>query len=108
MVISKWKAEFLENVASVFEKGGRKSDDQDNPEIEKLYAQIGQLKVENDFLKKMQETGDMKARSELITPRIKKLSVRRQYQILSVSRSTLYYKPREEKPEYIKMVQDGR
>ena len=52
VVISKWKAEFLENVASVFEKGGRKSDDQDNPEIEKLYAQIGQLKVENDFLKK--------------------------------------------------------
>jgi len=29
VVISKWKAEFLENVASVFEKGGRKSDDQD-------------------------------------------------------------------------------
>jgi cell division protein FtsB len=26
--------------------------DPDSPEIEKLYAQIGQLKVENDFLKK--------------------------------------------------------
>jgi len=35
-----------------FKKGGRKSDDQDNPEIEKLYAQIGQLKFENDFFKK--------------------------------------------------------
>ena len=52
VVISKWKAEFLENVSTVFEKGARKSDDQDSPELEKLYAQIGQLKVENDFLKK--------------------------------------------------------
>lgn len=52
VTISKWKTEFLENMSSVFggEKG--KSQDEDSPEMEKLYAQIGQLKVENDFLKK--------------------------------------------------------
>ena len=52
VTISKWKTESLENMSSVFggEKG--KIQDEDSPEMEKLYAQIGQLKVENDFLKK--------------------------------------------------------
>ena len=53
VTISKWKNEFLENMSSVFggEKG--KIQDEDSPEMEKLYAHIGQLKVENDFLKKV-------------------------------------------------------
>ncbi len=50
VMISKWKTEFLENMASAFEKeGSSKSDVVDTKE---LYAQIGQLKVENEFLKK--------------------------------------------------------
>lgn len=40
----------------------------------------------------------------LITPRWKKLSVRKQCEILSVKRSTLYYKPCAEKPENVKMM----
>ncbi len=52
VLISKWKTEFLENMGVVFEKDKSISDNLDSPEIEKLYAQIGQLKVENDFLKK--------------------------------------------------------
>jgi transposase len=52
VMISKWKAECLENLGSVFEKEKSTSDNTENVEMEKLYAQIGQLKVENDFLKK--------------------------------------------------------
>jgi len=52
VTISKWKAEFLENMAAVFEHGQEKKSSQRTPELEDLYAQIGQLKVENDFLKK--------------------------------------------------------
>lgn len=52
VTISKWKAEFMENISSVFGGEKSKTSDEDSPEIEKLYAQIGQLKVENDFLKK--------------------------------------------------------
>jgi transposase len=52
VTISKWKAEFLENMAAVFEHGQEKKSAQGTPELEDLYAQIGQLKVENDFLKK--------------------------------------------------------
>ena len=52
VTISKWKAEFLENMAVIFENGTSKRSQQDSPDLERLYAQIGQLKVENDFLKK--------------------------------------------------------
>jgi len=50
--INTWKREAIANMASVF--SGDKSDGHVDIErqTEKLYAQIGQLKVENDFLKK--------------------------------------------------------
>jgi transposase len=50
VMISKWKAEFLENMAAAFEKSG--SPDKEEVDTQELYAQIGQLKVENEFLKK--------------------------------------------------------
>ena len=53
VVISRWKAEFLANISSVFNDKPESKEDGDNVDIEKLYAQIGQLKVENDFLKKI-------------------------------------------------------
>jgi transposase len=52
VTISKWEAEFLENMSVVFENGHKKKESQGSPDLEQLYAQIGQLKVENDFLKK--------------------------------------------------------
>lgn len=57
VIISKWKTEFLEYIASVFDKGTKKQDESD-PAIELLYSQIGKLKIANEFLKKkLQETG---------------------------------------------------
>jgi len=50
VVISRWKSEFVENMATVFEKSDKP--EKDNVDTQELYAQIGQLKVENDFLKK--------------------------------------------------------
>jgi transposase-like protein len=48
--ISNWKQEFLEKSASFFDDSkGSKSEEVD---LDKLYATIGQLKLENDFLKK--------------------------------------------------------
>jgi transposase-like protein len=48
-MISKWKQEFLERSGEVFDK---KSDADSEVDPEKLYAKIGQLEIENDFLKK--------------------------------------------------------
>ena len=49
VVISKWKAEFLENLSATFERS--ESTEVQDQDTEKLYAAIGQLKVENEFLK---------------------------------------------------------
>lgn len=52
VTISKWKSEFLGKMAVIFENGHEKKSNQESPDLDQLYAQIGQLKVENDFLKK--------------------------------------------------------
>lgn len=50
-MISKWKQEFVERSSELFEKNsGAESESEVDPD--KLYAKIGQLEIENDFLKK--------------------------------------------------------
>ena len=51
-VISKWKQAFLENSSSVFEKEKDDKEEEQHLDLEKLYAKIGKLELENDFLKK--------------------------------------------------------
>jgi len=52
VTISKWKTEFLERMSIIFENGSNQKSGERSPDLDQLYAQIGQLKVENDFLKK--------------------------------------------------------
>jgi len=49
-IISKWKQEFQERSADVFDKKSKDADTE--VDLDKLYAKIGQLEIENDFLKK--------------------------------------------------------
>ena len=49
--ISQWKQEFLEKSKDVFDKKSSKSKE-DQVDLYKLYAKIGQLEVERDYLKK--------------------------------------------------------
>ena len=54
-MISKWKQEFIEHGAEVFEK---KKEDGNTVDVDKLYSKIGELEMENDFLKKsLKKTG---------------------------------------------------
>ncbi len=51
--INAWKKEFMTNSAVVFEKENKEGAAGDKEQlIQALYAQIGELKVANDFLKK--------------------------------------------------------
>ncbi len=52
VMISRWKREFLDNLEATFDAKSSDQEGQEQVNVEKLYAQIGQLKVENDFLKK--------------------------------------------------------
>jgi len=49
-IISKWKKEFLQNSAQVFDQQSKETVKE--IDVEKLYAKIGQLEIENDYLKK--------------------------------------------------------
>lgn len=53
VTISKWKSEFLANMSLVFSNVKDNEHAQTEVPVEKLYAQIGQLKVELDFVKKV-------------------------------------------------------
>jgi transposase len=48
--ISNWKKRLLDGAASVFEGGGAAEGTASEAQVDLLYRQIGQLKVENDFL----------------------------------------------------------
>lgn len=50
--ISSWKREFLDNSQRAFDSNDTKSEQHSAEKIAKLYQKIGQLEVENDFLKK--------------------------------------------------------
>ena len=50
--INNWKREFLSKAVNVFSNNSEEDTRHQEADTEKLYAQIGQLKVENDFLKK--------------------------------------------------------
>jgi transposase-like protein len=49
--ISQWKREFLENAGKAFE-GDKKDGNDTEQQLDKLYRKIGELEVQNDFLKK--------------------------------------------------------
>ena len=48
--IYNWKKQLLDGAASVFEGGGLADGAGGEAQVDILYRQIGQLKVENDFL----------------------------------------------------------
>jgi transposase-like protein len=52
VTISKWKSEFLANLSATFSNVKETENSEPEVPVEKLYAQIGKLKVELDFLKK--------------------------------------------------------
>ena len=50
-MIGTWKRELIEGASELFDKG-QKTKKQHDTTVNELYRQIGQLKVENDFLSK--------------------------------------------------------
>ncbi|WP_026350476.1 transposase [Dyadobacter beijingensis] len=48
--VSAWKREFLERAGKAF--GEEPSKEEESVDVDNLFKQIGQLQVENDFLKK--------------------------------------------------------
>jgi putative transposase len=68
-----------------------------------LYEQIGRLKTELEWMKKKLPPSAERKRPlmEIGHPA---LSVRRQYELLGLNRSSLYYEPAGEKPEDLRLM----
>jgi putative transposase len=50
--ISKWKKQFLESLPQIFDNSKTSKNEQNDELVNQLYQQIGQMKVELDWLKK--------------------------------------------------------
>jgi transposase-like protein len=55
-MLTRWKKEALEGLPSIFSTAKKKNKQDDQKLIDELYKQNGQLKVENDWLKKKVDT----------------------------------------------------
>lgn len=50
--VTTWKKQLLDQAAELFEDGRRKSQEESSADEQELYAQIGRLKMEVEWLKK--------------------------------------------------------
>jgi putative transposase len=102
-VSNRWKKQTLEALPGIM-SGKADSRVQASEELQsRLYQEIGQLKVELDWLKKNLacELTEKCARVDFGHPRI---SVSRQCELLGLSRSSLYYHPVSENVENIRLM----
>jgi len=88
--ISKWKKKLLEELPELF-SGKHRGQDVNREELEaELYRQIGQLKVELEWLKKNLNYS-VEAKRKLIEQAHLKIPIKKQCELLGISRSGFYY-----------------
>jgi putative transposase len=91
--IGQWKKRLLKDLPSIFSDRRTREGRESEAEKEELYRQIGQLKVELDWLKKNLNFS-VKEKKALIEPGYRKIPVYRQCALLGLSRAAYYYRPR--------------
>jgi putative transposase len=90
--IRQWKQTAKEGLVGLF-NGRKKKEDKDKDElVQELYQQIGQSKVELDWVKNLDFSPRQKV--ELVDRADPDLSISRQAELLGVARSSIYYQPR--------------
>lgn len=108
VMISRWKAEFLERASTVFEKKASEADkvrkeyEAKQEHLEKL---VGQLTVEVDWLKKNLASNEpLEVRKAMVERNNPEITVKRQSVLLSVNRTSVY-RPSKEQREIEENVQ---
>ena len=93
--VTAWKKQLLEGVAGLFEDGRGKRSEEATHE-EKLYEQIGRLKMEVEWLKKKLPSSAEGLR-RCIEAEHRQLTIARQCELVGLARSTCYYRPAGER-----------
>jgi putative transposase len=101
--IAQWKKQALDEFPSLFSQGTSRAAKEEEDLVAALYQQIGQLKVEVDFLKKNQ-IDSAEVKRQLIVPEHPSLSIVRQCDLLGLARSSYYYQPTIESEENLTLM----
>jgi putative transposase len=97
-----WKKQLLAGAEAVFASGAKAAGPQGDKAAE-LYEQLGRLQRESAWVKKKLPPSAESLRP-LVEPGHPELSVRRQCELLGLSRSSLYYQPAGEAPEDLRLM----
>src|SRR5271165_1210917 len=98
-----WKKQALAGLPDIFGNGREQMRQQADADKDELYKQIGQLKVELDFLKK-ELASSTEDKRPWIDPYHRRLSIQQQCELLGVPRSTYYYQPQPESAENLRLM----
>ncbi|HYT42109.1 MAG TPA: IS3 family transposase [Methylomirabilota bacterium] len=101
--ITQWKKQALEELPQIFSSRREKAEQAEEELKSTLYQEIGQLKVELDWLKKKQERS-VKLKRALIEPEHLHVSIARQCELLQMARSSYYYEPAQESEENLQLM----
>ncbi|MGI6457401.1 MAG: IS3 family transposase [bacterium] len=93
--VRQWKQRVLDELPLLFSRNRDKQQTDSQELVAELYRQIGQLKVELDWLKKSL-THSPEERRRGIDPHHPQISITRQCELLGVSRASYYYHPKGE------------
>ncbi len=92
--VSQWKRQLLDGASELFTRGKQSKDKEEVQAKEaELFRQIGRLQMELGWLKKNLSCSDAHELRKLVYHDHPELSVSRQCVLLSLARSTLYYRP---------------
>src|SRR5215831_19283118 len=102
-LIHGWKKQLFAGADQVFSNGGKSAAADAEAQKAELFEQIGRLKMELEWLKKKSGRSPEQLRP-LIEAGHPELSVRRQCELIGLSRSSLYYEAAPETPENLRLM----
>jgi putative transposase len=102
-LIHGWKKQLLAGADQVFSNPSKAATADPEAQKAELFEQIGRLKMELEWLKKKSARSPEQLRP-LVEAGHPHLSVRRQCELLGLSRSSLYYEPAAETPENLRVM----
>ena len=88
--VGTWKRQAVEGLDEVFARGGSPGPSEHEATIRDLHAKIGELTMERDFFSAGVAAMSRPARRNLVD-RDGALSIRRQCELMGISRSSVYY-----------------
>ena|SRR5699024_14686 len=95
--LRKWKSKFLREMPEIFETKNQelnKMKANHEKELENLYAEVSKLSTELSWIKEnLASTRTRQERIDMVKWADNKLSISKQAELLSLNRSSLYYKP---------------